>query len=838
MQSPPSCPARAETGLAASKRSHLWEFLGELAVERALFLSCLCFFQFQTRSRSHAHSFFPSLGHRRATQTPKPTDPDFHSYFILIILIFSPRPDRPFPLAFASQKSKSRAAILMPVATSPSALPRPSSFAKMEDRKRPASGAVDEVAPPSKRHQVNGSGKSKDDSGDMKEEAWIEEYTKGAIYRQMQEYKREKASLESRVQELEKNHTDHDDHIRVVDAWLHQLLQEIELLVDGTVSSRSPSDSPFPSSTALGFKDSKEFQRHLGDKGKAFKSKAESIFQRLASSRGEVKPDVAKLESQLKTALAQQKELHLKLDRLESDKALLSEQYDQATLKAIKAERKLDRVRSVQVQKLEQKALASATTRPVKTEENGDSSDDTDGNTSELRALYKEAQAVVNRQKLQIEAIISENKALMEENSTFKTKRESVSDEDYVRTDVFKHFKLQNEDLIKRINHLEATNKQLREEAEKLRAERSDWQVKVEAEAQLVVSEAEDQIQAKDQDLTRIRAARDDLVAELAMRKAAQDQERAALDQMKELVNAKMDRITQLESELERLRPSEDVVMTDAQPNLESLSIEELRAKCAKLEKDYASINAELPLLEKSYKKAMVLAHSKTMDNNAVEERINTLMAEKAKADQKYFAARKDMDIRLQEIRTLRSQNSRSSEIIAQLKDVEHSTRSVISNLEKQIATLKTEAASMAAEKKRLELLTAEATRRADSVKGQIANLTELLKTKDATVASMKEQTMSREQELDKIKARLEEKNSEISKLRAKCRGNSTDEEEALRNLVICSVCRSNFKNTILKGCGHVFCNSCVDDRLANRMRKCPSCNKAFDRSDAMAAHL
>jgi E3 ubiquitin-protein ligase BRE1 len=58
------------------------------------------------------------------------------------------------------------------------------------------------------------------------------------------------------------------------------------------------------------------------------------------------------------------------------------------------------------------------------------------------------------------------------------------------------------------------------------------------------------------------------------------------------------------------------------------------------------------------------------------------------------------------------------------------------------------------------------------------------------------------------------------------------------QNLVICSVCRSNFKNTILKGCGHVFCNSCVDDRLANRMRKCPSCNKAFDRSDAMAAHL
>lgn len=66
------------------------------------------------------------------------------------------------------------ALFLMPIATSPSVLPRPATFAKMEDRKRPASGAVDDYAPPSKRQAVNGSGKSKDDSGDMKEEAWIE----------------------------------------------------------------------------------------------------------------------------------------------------------------------------------------------------------------------------------------------------------------------------------------------------------------------------------------------------------------------------------------------------------------------------------------------------------------------------------------------------------------------------------------------------------------------------------------------------------------------------------------------------------------------------------------
>lgn len=39
----------------------------------------------------------------------------------------------------------------------------------------------------------------------------------------MLEYKREKINLEGRVQELEKNSTDHDDHIRIVDAWLLQV---------------------------------------------------------------------------------------------------------------------------------------------------------------------------------------------------------------------------------------------------------------------------------------------------------------------------------------------------------------------------------------------------------------------------------------------------------------------------------------------------------------------------------------------------------------------------------------------------------------------------------------
>jgi len=706
----------------------------------------------------------------------------------------------------------------------------------MEDRKRPASNLADDAAPPSKRQAVNGSNKSKDDAADTKEEIWIEEYQKGAIFRQMQEYKREKNVLEAKLQDLEKKSVDHDDHIRIIDAWVIQFLNELEVSVTGRAKSSS---YPEPiSRSALSFKDSKDFQRHLGDKAKALTATASKLFGRLYETRGEVKPDVAELESQVKSLLANQKELEVKLDRLESENASLSEQLDTATLKVVKAERKLDRSRSAQVQKLEQQTLANVTARPASNEDNGTPFSSTNGDSDELKSQYQEAVAAMAKQKEQLEAALSEIKALQDENTAFKVKKDSVTDEDYARTEVFKQFKLQNEDLIKRINHLQATNKELREEAEKLRAERTAYRVQLENEAQAVTLELEEQISQKDQDLTRIRSARDELTAELAMRKATDSQEKTASSHMTELVEAKDERIAELESELERLRPSEDVAMSDAREDLEALSTEELREKYIRLEKDFEAINKELPLLEKSYKKAMGLAHKKVMDFQALEQRIGILTAEKVKADQKYFAARKDMDIRTAEIRSLRGQNGKSSEIISQLKDVEQQNRNLISTLEKQIGDLRQSNTTAMAENKRLEAAHTELTRRADALKAQISELTSLAKSKDATCMSLKEKAMDCETELEKLKVRVKSLTKECDKWKTKCRENSSEEEQILRSMVMCSVCGHELKDTCLKVCGHLFCHGCIDSRLSNRMRKCPHCNKAFDRSDAMKVHF
>ena len=53
----------------------------------------------------------------------------------------------------------------------------------------------------------------------------LQKFQKEAIYRQMQEYKREKNAVETRLSEIVKKAEDHDDHLRAVDAWLNQVFE-------------------------------------------------------------------------------------------------------------------------------------------------------------------------------------------------------------------------------------------------------------------------------------------------------------------------------------------------------------------------------------------------------------------------------------------------------------------------------------------------------------------------------------------------------------------------------------------------------------------------------------
>ncbi|CAN8097020.1 unnamed protein product [Discula destructiva] len=704
----------------------------------------------------------------------------------------------------------------------------------MEDRKRPSG---DDLGPPTKRHQANGTTKSRDE--DRGDEAWIESYQKDAIYRQMLEYKREKTRLETRMEELSKKYNHYDDHLRVIDGWWLQLLQEVQLLAEGIVTDDSPGD--IKPTTGLDFEDGQTFQTHLSDKAGTLKPILEALFTRIAAHRGDIKPEVADLETKLKALLAMQKEDKVQLEALMHKKDELSASLDTAMLRAVKAEKKLDRAKSAQVQKLEAQAMGQATTRPTPAQDgkkNGEDPSHSNGHDPGLQLKYVEAVAAETKLKEQLGAAMAELKALKDENSHLKMRRDSVTDEDYVRTDVFKTFKGQNEDLIRRVNDLEVINKQLRHEAEKLHAERTSFRTQLEREAQAVTEDLEAQIQAKEGDLTRIRTARDELLADVSVRQKTMELEKTSIDHMKELVASKEDRISALEMELERLRPEADTTMSDPDPELESITLEDLREKFVKCRRDLESIKQELPAIEKAYKRAMTLSQKKVMDQVATEERITQLVQEKSKADQKYFAARKDADIRNNEIKTLRQQNGKSSEIITALKEHDTQARTLNSNLEKQLTDLKQSNIAIVEENRHLKSTAADAARRADHVKSQVAELQNFVRSKDSVASAAKEQANIYQVEVEKLKKRVESVSKERDTWKKKGLDNISPDEELLNDMIWCKVCTRNPNNVVIATCGHIMCRPCAEDRIQNRLRGCPTCNTRYDKSNIVTVFL
>ncbi|CAI4217585.1 unnamed protein product [Parascedosporium putredinis] len=576
--------------------------------------------------------------------------------------------------------------------------------------------------------------------------------------------------------------------------------------------SGSSDISRSPYLTGVTFEDSTDFQKHLDEKAKGLKSKAEALLNHLAASRGSTVPNLSVLEERIGKLLASQKDYF------------------------VKAEKKLDRVKSAQVQELEKKALANDTKQSSPTSEAKPASE-SNGVSPEVLQKYEEELAVVARQKEQIQSVLDEIKALQEENSTLKARRETLTDEDYIRTDVFKLFKTKTEELIKQVNHLEATNTQLKEDIEKLSAERTNFKRQVEVDSQALTQELDTDLLARDHDIARLRSARDELLADNTMRRASQEQHQTALEHIKELVSSKDDRIAALESEINRLRPTSDEEMADPDAELDGLERDALVTKHRKLQQDYQAVSNELPAMEKAYRKAMALSHKKVMDFEALENRVGILTAEKSKADQKYFAARKDADTKMSEIRTLRVQCGKSTEIIAQLKDVEAQNRILLGNLEKQVSDLRQANMTLASENKRLEATSTEASRKVEAYKKEVSDLSGLVKSKDATVAAMRERNITLEAETDRLKIRVETLQKDKDGWKVKAESNSSDVEKGLRTLMICSICNENFKNTALKTCGHLFCNKCVENRISNRMRKCPNCSRAFDKMDVMAVH-
>jgi E3 ubiquitin-protein ligase BRE1 len=616
-------------------------------------------------------------------------------------------------------------------------------------------------------------------------------------------------------------------------------------VLSGETLAASSGDSSANASVpaALLFADSETFKKHLSTR----KDKIVSSLSGLFAKYPPTSPEVAQLQEQLSKLLAAEKDHVVQLQRVTTEKEQLSDRLDTATHRYLVAEKKIDRIKSQQVQKLEQQAVASSTVKeeaPAAT--NGVES--TNGKSAspgpvseEVETARNQAVAEAAKRKEQLEQVEQENKKLTEEVTSLKVKFSLLSDDDYAKTDLFKVLKSQHEDVIKRINNLEATNIQLREEAQKYQAERTAYRIKIDDEARSSLAESESAVSQAEANLARIRAARDELLAKNNVLESARKSSDASTEQSKELVSACESRIAALESECERLRlqiaekqktEEEDTFVAD------DLTPEQSQKKIANLEKQLKLLSGELPSMEAAWKKAQTAANKKITDVVAWEENIARANADKAKADQKYFAAMKAKTELEHQVRALRQQTTKSTEVVFQLKDADALSKSLIEKLEKQTTEMRSQMDELSIQHRQLQQKVSESAITSEGHISQIAELKKHLEAKDATCLAAKQAQRESETERESLSAQVAGLKKQVQTWKKKSTGDQTSETATMEQMIQCQICKSRFKNTVIKTCGHLFCDQCVQDRLTNRARKCPNCGKAFGSNDTMRVHL
>ncbi|AMD19940.1 HCL211Wp [Eremothecium sinecaudum] len=314
-----------------------------------------------------------------------------------------------------------------------------------------------------------------------------------------------------------------------------------------------------------------------------------------------------------------------------------------------------------------------------------------------------------------------------------------------------------------------------------------------------------------EKDLVRIRTARDELLSKIALLEA----KKAKSEMLSDLEKA-------LEIQQEQLRalgnrepePSQDALMKELQD------------------------------LEKAFKELSNFSNKKYSEYINQESIISKLTVEKTKADQKYFAAMRSKDSILIENKNLTKNLTKSNELIQQLKDIEKTLQSKIENLHKQLQLSQTNEKRLIDSNKVTSLkimdLTSQLTKSKKSSNSLQQELNKLVEEKSKI--ELKAQDL--EMKISNLQIKLTSQENKLKKLHKILVSNGgdygalADELENFRTVVYCSLCSKNWKDTAIKTCGHVFCASCCKERLAARMRKCPTCNKAFSSNDLLVVHL
>lgn len=344
-------------------------------------------------------------------------------------------------------------------------------------------------------------------------------------------------------------------------------------------------------------------------------------------------------------------------------------------------------------------------------------------------------------------------------------------------------------------------------------------------------------------DLVRIRTARDELLAKQTLLKLEMES-RKTNDDLQRMNRVLHERLQKLEGKDTTDSNGGSGEGSNGNGDAGDAGAEDPFAQMdrAQLVQRLQILTREMKDIEQAFQDTRALAMDRMKDSVQHENLVKKLTIEKTKADQKYFASMRVKDALAAENKVLKSQMAKLLELVAKLNDLEKSYLAKIDLLTKSSNDLRIIKEGSIHETTKLH----DTVKLLGKAREAAAREVHLLKA-DVAALKLENADLTRDIKTRKVtEAKLEAKLRSTESLLLKYKLNNTssilqeDEKqlEALRAIAKCSVCLKNWKNTAITACGHVFCDGCVQERLAARLRRCPSCNKGFSSNDLLSIHL
>ncbi|KAJ3869772.1 hypothetical protein EV359DRAFT_29186 [Lentinula novae-zelandiae] len=234
---------------------------------------------------------------------------------------------------------------------------------------------------------------------------------------------------------------------------------------------------------------------------------------------------------------------------------------------------------------------------------------------------------------------------------------------------------------------------------------------------------------------------------------------------------------------------------------------------------------------------------NKIFDLSVMEDRLTKATVERAKSDNKFYAASRERDAVESERKNLIRNLEKQGRVLELSKDNEQRLNGLLVCIDLFNLVCPLIVRCQAATQDELAKHKAYCQEAHDNAVKQLS--LKSLELHERASEGTKTAHIALRKEMEAMSAAKMALEKERLALQSKAKFDSTrhqhkteDPDAGLMALLKCSTCNLKFRDTILTKCCHTFCRHCVDARISSRQRKCPACGLGFAQSEVLKIYM